>query len=90
MIFKTSTVPGSKNVSGNPQQYSDFVTFRTAIKAVGKNSVNMSYTKVEEYIDLYKNCSLQSFLCMKNIIMHYELYEGVHGPERIEAAALMS
>jgi hypothetical protein len=27
---------------------------------------------------------------MQNIKMQYELYEGLHGPERTEAAALMS
>lgn len=27
---------------------------------------------------------------MQNIIIQYELNEGLHGPERIEAAALMS
>ena len=33
---------GSENVSGDPYQNGDTVTFRTAPKAVGKNSENMS------------------------------------------------
>ena len=40
MIIRNSRIPGSKNVSGVPQQ--NVLTFRTALKAVGKNSVNMS------------------------------------------------
>jgi hypothetical protein len=42
MIIRNSTIPGSKNVSGVPQQNGNAVTFRTALKAVGKNSENMS------------------------------------------------
>ena len=43
------------------------VTFRTALKAVGKNSENMS-------------SKIYNFSTMQNIRMQYELYEGLHGP----------
>jgi hypothetical protein len=64
----------------------DAVTFRTALKAVGKNSENMS----SKYINQCKSYSLQDFSSIQNIIMQYELYEGLHGPERTEGATLMS
>jgi len=51
------------------------VTFRTALKAVGKNSENM-------------NSRIYHFSAMQNIRMHYELYEGSYGPKRTKAAAL--
>ena len=51
------------------------VTFRTALKAVGKNSENMS-------------SKIYNFSTMQNIRMQYELYEGLHGPKRTEAAVL--
>jgi hypothetical protein len=65
------------------------VTFGTAIKAVGKNSENMSSSEVQEYINQCKNCYLQDFSTMQNIRIQYELYERLHGPERTDAAALM-
>jgi hypothetical protein len=42
IIITNSVIPGSKNVSGDPQQNDGAVTFRTALKAVGNNSENMS------------------------------------------------
>jgi hypothetical protein len=41
------------------------VTFRTALKAVGKNSQNM-------------RSKIHTFSTMKNIRMHYELYKELH------------
>ena len=41
------------------------VTFRIALKAVGKNSENMS-------------SKIYNFSTMQNIRMQYELYEGLH------------
>ena len=35
-------VSGSENVSGNPQENDSAVTFKISLKAVGKNSENMS------------------------------------------------
>ena len=63
-------------------------TFRTALKAVGKNSENMSSSEVQEYINQFKICPLQDFSTMQNIRTQYELYEGLHRPKRTEAAAL--
>jgi hypothetical protein len=57
--------------------FCDAETIRTALKAVGKNSENMSSK-------IYK----QDFSTMQNIMMQYELYEGLHGPKRSEATAL--
>ena len=51
--------------------------FRTALKAVGKNSENMS-------------SKVYNFSTMQNIRMQCELYEGLHGPKRTEAAILKS
>ena len=62
------------------------MTFRTTLKAVGNNSENMS-SKIHKQC---KSCSLQDFSTMQNIRMQYELYEGLHEPERTETAALMS
>lgn len=42
MITRNSMIPGSENVSGDSQQNGDAVTFRKALKAVGKNSENMN------------------------------------------------
>ena len=52
-------------------------TFRTALKAVGKNSENMS-------------SKIYNFSTMQNIRMQYELYEGLHESKGTKAAALMS
>ena len=47
-----------------------------------------------KYIHYYANkpyaCSKQDFSLMQSIRMQYELYEGLQGPERTEAVALMS
>ena len=51
------------------------VTFRTAFKAVGKNS------EINEF-------KIYNFSAMQNIRMHYELYEVLHGLKRIEATTL--
>jgi hypothetical protein len=56
------------------------VTFKTALKAVEKNSENMG-------------SRLYNFLIMQNIRAQYEFYEGLHGPKtnkKTKAAALMS
>jgi hypothetical protein len=44
IIIRNTVIPGSKNVSDVPQKIGNTitVTFRTALKAVGKNSENMS------------------------------------------------
>lgn len=84
MFSRNSTIPGSKNVSG------DTVTFRAALKAVGKTSENMSSTEVQKYINQCKNCSLKDISTMQNIRMTYELYERLHRPGRTDAAELMS
>jgi hypothetical protein len=42
MVISNGMIPRSENVSGDPQQNGDTVTFRTAFKAVRKNSENMS------------------------------------------------
>jgi hypothetical protein len=44
---------------------------------MGKNSENMSF-------------KIYNFSTVQNISMQCELYEGLHAPERTEAAALMS
>ena len=54
---------GSENVSNVPQQNDIAVTCETYLKAVGKNSENMS-------LRMYK----QDFATTKNIRMQYELY----------------
>jgi hypothetical protein len=51
------------------------VTFRTALRAVGKDSENMSSK-------IYNSSTLQ------NIRMQYELYKEFHRPKGIGAAAL--
>ena len=57
------------------------MTFKTALKAVEKNSENMG-------------SRLYNFLIMQNIRAQYEFYEGLHGPktnkQTTKAAALMS
>ena len=62
-------------MSGDPQQNDDAMTFRIALKAVGKNSKNMS-------------SKIYNFSTMQNIRMQYELYEGLHRSKRREAPAL--
>jgi len=49
--------------------------FRIALKAVGKNSENMS-------------SRIYNFSTMQNIRMQYELYEGLHRPKRTVTVAL--
>lgn len=53
------------------------MTFRTVLKAVGKNSENMSLR-------------IYSFSTIQNIRMKYNLYEELHRPKRINAASLMN
>ena len=55
------------------------MTFRTALKAVGKNSKNVSSK-------IYK----QDFSTMQNIRMQYELYEGFMDLKKTKGAALTS
>ena len=51
MIIINCTILGIENVSGDPQQYGDTMTFQAALKAVGKNSENMSSIDSQEYIN---------------------------------------
>ena len=69
-------IPGSENVWGDTQQYGDTVTFRAALKTVGKNFKHMSSTDVQEYINQCENCSLQDISTKQSIRMQYELSEG--------------
>ena len=78
VIIRNSMNPGSDNVSMFLNKMGNTVTFKTALKAVEKNSKNMSSRT-------YK----QDFPAMQNIWMQYKLYEGHHRPKRTEAAALM-
>jgi hypothetical protein len=75
MIIRNSMSPGGENVFLS--KMTNAVTFRTALKAVGKNSENMS-------------SRIYNFSTMQNIRIQYEFYEGLHGPKRTETAALMS
>jgi hypothetical protein len=50
-------------------------TFKTALKAVGKNSKHMSL-------------KIYNFSTMQNIRMQYELYKELHRSKGTEAAAL--
>jgi hypothetical protein len=74
-----NTILGGEGVYNVPQRNGSTVIFRTAIRAVRKNSENMSSR-------IYK----QDFSILQNIRKQYELYEGLHGSERTEAVALMS
>ena len=51
------------------------MTFRIALKAVGKNAENMS-------------SKIFNFSTVQNIRMQYELYKGLHRSKGTEAAAL--
>jgi hypothetical protein len=51
------------------------MTFRTVLKAVGKNTETLS-------------SKIDNFSTMQNIRMQYELYEGLHRSNGTEAAAL--
>ena len=42
MIARNRMIAGIENMSGDPRENGDTVTFRAAHKAVGKNSENMS------------------------------------------------
>ena len=55
------------------------VTFRTAVKAMGKTSENMSSSTYN-----------QDFSAMQNIRIQYQLHKGLHGLKRTPAVALMS
>jgi hypothetical protein len=50
-------------------------TFRTALKAVGKNSKNMS-------------SKIYNFSTMQNIRMEYELYKEIHRSKRVQRQLL--
>jgi hypothetical protein len=69
----------------DPRENVDGVTFRAALKAVGKNSENMS-----SYIGQCMNTSLQYSWTTWHIRMQYDLWERLYKPERTEAAALIS
>ena len=51
------------------------MTLRSALKIVGKNSENMS-------------SRMFNFSTIQDMRMQYELYEGLLGPKRTEAASL--
>ena len=65
MIIRDSTSPGVEGVSNVLSKMVNAVTFRTAFKAVAKNSENMS-------------SRMYNVSTMQNIRMQYELYEGLH------------
>ena len=73
MIIRNSMSLGDENVFFS--KVVNAVTFRTALKAVGKSSENMNS---------------RTYATMQNIWVQYELYEGFHRPQRTETAALMS
>ena len=75
MIIKDSPSLGGKGLSKVFSKTVSAVTFRTAFKAVGKNSENMS-------------SRMYNFSTMQNITMNYELYKGLHRPKRTEVAVL--
>jgi len=77
MIIRDSTSAGGKGASVSLAKMINAVTFRIFLKAVGKNSKNMSSK-------IYK----LDFSTMQNIRRQYELYEGLHGSKRTEAAVL--
>jgi hypothetical protein len=71
MIIRDSTSPGVKGVSNVLSKMGNAVTFRTAFKAVAKNSENMS-------------SRMYNFSAMQSMRMQYELYEGLHRSKRRE------
>ena len=75
MIIRNRMSPRGECVSMFLARIVSTVTFRTVLKAVGKNSENMS-------------SKLYNFSTMQNIGMQYELYEELHESERAGAAGL--
>jgi hypothetical protein len=75
MIVRISTSPGVKNVFFSKMV--NTVTFTTALKAVGKNSENLS-------------SRMHNFSSMQNIRMQYELCEGLQRHKRTKAVEIMS
>jgi hypothetical protein len=53
IIIRKSMIPGSDNIYGVPQQNDNAVTFRRALKAVGKNSKNMSSGIYQSMYELF-------------------------------------
>jgi hypothetical protein len=76
MIIRSSISPEDKNASVSLAKMVNAVTSRTAHKAVGKNSENIS-------------SKLYNFITMKNIRMQYECYEWLHRPKRTKTVALI-
>jgi hypothetical protein len=68
-IMRDSISLGGTGVSNISAKWENAVTFRTALKAVGKNYKNMS-------------SKIYSFSTMQNVRTQYELYEGFCGPKK--------
>ena len=77
MIIRDSMGPGDKGKSMSLAKMVNTVTFRTALKAVGKNTENMSL-------------KIYNFSTMQNIRVFYELYKELHRSEGTEAAVLLA
>jgi hypothetical protein len=75
MIIRNRMSPRVKSVSVILNKMLNTMAFRTVLKAVGKNSENMSP-------------NVYNFSIMQNIGMQYELYEELHESERAGAAGL--
>ena len=76
MIIRNSTSLRGKSEPNVLSKMGKAVTFRTAFKAVGKNSENMS-------------SRIYNFSTMQNIRMQYELCEGLQRHKRTKAVELM-
>jgi hypothetical protein len=74
MVIRNSMSPGVEGMSMSSAKMLNAEIFRTALKAVGKNSENMS-SKIDNFSTKY-------------IRMQYELYEGLHRSKGTEATAL--
>ena len=75
MLIRDSLSLGVEGMSNVSAKWWNAVTCRTALKAVGKNIENMS-------------SKIYNFSTMQDIRMQHELYEGLHGPRKVEATAL--
>lgn len=68
MIIRDSRSLGSEGMFNVLSKMVNAEIFRTSLKAVGKNSKNMSL-------------KIYNLPTMQNIRMQYELYEELHGPK---------
>jgi hypothetical protein len=79
LVYKVSSRTAratQRNPVSKKKKIVNAVTFRTALKAVGKNSENMS-SKI-----ILQPC--------KNIRMQYELYEGLYRPKKNRDSCAMN